>query len=68
MRECSGCEPLILRVDARTTYHIGVSSPAISLQQLLDEADARRAETAGVYVFYLPDAKTVTRLVLSTRS
>jgi hypothetical protein len=68
VRECSSCDVLILRVDAGTTYHIGVSSPAISLQQLLDEAAARRKKLAGIYVFYRPEAKTVTRVILSTRS
>ena len=68
VRECASCDPLILRVDASTTYHIGVSSPAISLRQLLDEAAARRTKPAGIYVFYLPEAKTVTRVILSTRS
>ena len=54
IKPCAACDTVKLRVDARTSYHIGVRTPAVTLQELIDAADAVRGQpNTAVGVFYL---------------
>ncbi len=61
-RKCGGCEPTIWRVDAATTYHVGVGTAPVPLADLRQAVGSNRYEL--IYVFYAPDTGVVTRIVL----
>jgi hypothetical protein len=66
IRACTGCDPVILRVDNRTRYVIGrASSPPVSLAALRQAAAADGAADRLLTVFYDLETNIVTRIVLS---
>jgi len=66
---CAGCDTVKLRVDVRTSYHLGFDSAAVTLGELTDAADAVRDQSeTPVFVFYKPDSLVVTRIILGAAS
>lgn len=65
VRECTGCEPQVWRVNAATSYHIGMRTQPVALAEL--RAAAASGQHEMVYVFYKPDTDEVTRVVLSAK-
>lgn len=63
IRECQGCEPTVLSVDGRTTYHVDPATRSVPLSQF--QAAAGRARDGLIVVFYAPDTGRVTRIVLT---
>ena len=64
IRECSGCTPVVLRVDAATRYFVGASNPPVTLAALRTAA-ADGAASRLLTVFYSLETGIVTRIVLS---
>jgi len=65
VRECTGCEPLVWRVNAASSYYIGSRSHPVALGEL--RAAAASGQHEMLYVFYKPDTNVVTRIVLSAK-
>ncbi|MFW2404751.1 MAG: hypothetical protein ACN4GT_08285 [Gammaproteobacteria bacterium] len=65
VRACTGCEPQVWRVNADTSYHIGMRTQPVALAELRAAAASGRHEM--VYVFYKPGTDEVTRVVLSAK-
>jgi hypothetical protein len=66
IRECDGCRPVALRVDARTRYIVGrASSQPVTLAALRSAAASREAAGRLLTVFYDIETNVVTRIVLS---
>ncbi|MBT8442260.1 MAG: hypothetical protein KJO76_07735 [Gammaproteobacteria bacterium] len=65
VRQCTGCEPQVWRVHAATSYHIGMRTRPVALDEL--RAAAASGQHEMVYVFYKPDTDEVTRVVLSAK-
>lgn len=63
IRECQGCDPVVLPVDGKTTYHVGTADRAVPLNAF--QAAAGRAADGLVVVFYAPETGHVTRIVLT---
>lgn len=63
VRECAGCKLQIWRVDADTTYHVGINSVPITLGEMRSAADSGKYEL--LYVFIDPDTDVVTKIALS---
>jgi len=61
-RECSGCEPVIWQINAATTFHVGVNTKPVPLADLRQAVGSKKYDL--IYVFYVPDSDTVTRIVL----
>ena len=69
IKPCAGCDTVKLRADARTSYHVGIGSPGVTLQTLIDAADAvSNRENTPVYVMYQPESLVVTRIILGSAS
>ena len=66
VRQCSGCEAMMLPVSERTVYRLSNSPQAVSLQDFRQAAEA--ADSGAVYVFYATDTGVVNRIVLSVTS
>lgn len=65
IRECSSCDPVVLRVNNQTAYFLGrVSSPPVSLAALRKAAAADPAGSRMLTVFYSLESNVVTRIVL----
>ncbi len=66
---CAGCDTVHLPVDARTSYHLGIGAPGVTLQELTDAvyAVSDRSKTP-IYVMYQPESLVVTRIILDTAS
>ncbi len=64
IRECSGCKPVVLRVNRDTTYQIAGSGAPVSLDALRAAAAADAADSRLLIVFYNLDSGVVTRIVL----
>jgi len=60
IRRCSDCDPVLLPVNAQTTYKIG--SEKVDLATLRDLASG--GSSALVIILYSPDTGVVTRIVL----
>lgn len=65
-KQCDHCGNTTLSVDEHTTYHNGVRTTAISLTELRSAAAIQNSKL--IYVYYDPETKVVTRIVLSTLS
>jgi hypothetical protein len=65
-KPCAHCGNTTLTVDASTTYHNGIRTPAISLPELISAAATQN--TRLIYVYYDPVTEVATRVVLSTLS
>ena len=66
VRLCSDCNKVVLEIDRRTTYYIGVGSKAITPEEFHAALDAIQDPRNGlVYVMYRPDSRVVTRIMLS---
>ncbi len=69
LKQCADCYTVQLSVDARTSYHVGMRSAAVTLQTLTAAADAvSDREHTPVYVMYRPESLVVTRIILGTAS
>lgn len=65
VRPCSGCEAVALTVSDQTGYYLGFDSPRLSRQELISKATTGgNSENSFVYLFYRPENKQVTRVVL----
>ncbi len=69
VKACAGCDTVQLRVNARTSYHVGIGSTAITLQELIDAVYAvhDRSKTP-VYVMYKAEDLVITRIILGAAS
>jgi len=65
VRQCNGCKPSVWRVNAATSYYVGMDTQPVALADLLAAATSGQQEM--VYVFFKPDTNEVTRIVLSLR-
>ena len=63
VRDCTGCEPSVWRVNASTQYFVGVNSRPIKLVDLL--AAAAGEQQGMLTIFFKPGTDEVTRIVLS---
>ncbi len=69
IKPCAACDTVKLRVNDQTSYHIGVRTPGVTLQDLINAADAVRGQpNTAVGVFYQPESLVVTRIILVTAS
>ncbi len=69
LKQCADCYTVQLKVDAQTSYHIGMRSAAVTLQTLTAAADAvSDREHTPVYVMYRPESLVVTRIILGSAS
>ena len=67
LKACEDCFTVQLSVDDGTSYHVGMRSPAVTLQTLTAAADAvSDRESTPVYVMYRPESLVVTRIILGT--
>lgn len=65
VRPCSGCEAVALTVSDQTGYYVGFNSPRLSRQALIQKATSGgNFENSMVYLFYRPEDRQVTRVVL----
>jgi hypothetical protein len=63
--KCATCEVIVLRVDGATSYHVGNAASAVSLSDLLAAVDLlEHTQVEPILVFYQPENKVVTRIVL----
>jgi len=69
VRECPTCDATVLRIDKRTRYYLGRARTPVPLDDLLTAAHAlgTRKDNA-VYVFFQPEEKIVTRIILDDGS
>lgn len=65
IRACTGCKPVVLRVDDQTRYLVGAMNPPVSLAELRAAAAADGADKRLVTIFYNLESGIVTRIVLS---
>ena len=66
IRKCAECDAIVLRVNSNTRYYSRPSPVALSLADWL-AADAESSKRDGfVYVFYRPEDRFVTRIVLDS--
>ena len=69
LKACADCYTVQLSVNARTSYHVGMRSTAITLQTLIAAADAvSNREDTPIYVMYQPESLVVTRIILGSAS
>ncbi len=69
VKPCAGCDTVKLQVNAQTSYHIGFNSVGVTLQDLINAADAVHGQpNTGVGVLYKPESLVVTRIILVTAS
>ncbi len=62
---CPGCEAVALTVSDQTGYFLGFTSPRLSRQELIRKATSGGTfENGMVYLFYRPEDRQVTRVVL----
>ena len=64
IRDCNGCSPLLLPVDARTRYQVGASGEPMPLKEFRKFLAARNRDEL-VTVLYDTESNTVTRIILS---
>lgn len=65
VRPCSDCDAVTLTVNDQTGYYLGFSNPGLSRQELIQKANNRaHSKTTLVYLFYRPENRQVTRVVL----
>jgi len=65
VRPCPGCEAVALTVNEQTGYYLGFSNPGLTRLELISKANSSgRSENTMVYLFYRPENKHVTRVVL----
>jgi hypothetical protein len=62
--ECSGCKPVVLRVNAETQYLIGAQAPPVTQEDMRKALRAQGADKRLLTVFYRLDNNVVTRVVL----
>lgn len=67
IRHCSGCKPVVPRVDAATRYFIGTLDTPVSLKALRKAAQAPTATHRPMMIFYSLDGGQVTRILLGDR-
>ncbi len=60
LKPCDDCDSVVLNVNARSQAFVG--SDEVSFRELQEAAT--EASESPMYVFYTPDDKTVTRVVL----
>jgi hypothetical protein len=63
IRECTSCDATVLNVNGQTTYSVMPDAGPVSLDALRTAAEGTR--DALICVFYRPESRTVTRIVLS---
>jgi hypothetical protein len=69
LKQCEDCFTVQLQADDGTSYHIGLRSPAVTLQTLIAAADAvSDREHTPIYVMYRPESLVVTRIILGSAS
>ena len=69
LKACEDCFTVQLSVNARTSYHVGMKTPGVTLLELTDAAaKVSDRENALVYVMYRPESLVVTRIILSAAS
>ena len=62
---CRGCEAVVLTVSDQTVYFLGFSGPGLSRQDLILKATSgSNFRNSMVYLFYRPEDRQVTRIVL----
>jgi uncharacterized protein YaiE (UPF0345 family) len=62
---CPGCEAVALTVNHQTGYYLGFTNPGLSRQELIRKATSSgNSENILVYLFYRPENRQVTRVVL----
>ena len=65
VRPCRDCETVSLTVNDQTGYYLGFNKPGLSRQELISKAtNSGSSKNALVYLFYRPENKHVTRIVL----
>ena len=65
VRLCPGCEAVALTVSDQTGYYLGFESPPLSRQELISKATSGgNFENSMVYLFFTPQDRQVTRVVL----
>ncbi len=65
LRPCRACDPVTLGVNAQTTYRVSGSSLNISREELLRlKSMLINLDEVLVYIFYRPDERVATRIVL----
>jgi hypothetical protein len=69
IRKCGTCEPVRLRTNANTTYHVGHGTPPVPLAEMNRTiASITDRDSAAIVVFYEPESLVVTRVMLSFAS
>jgi hypothetical protein len=69
LKQCADCYTVQLSVNARTSYHVGMRSAAVTLLELTaTAAGVRDRENTPIYVMYEPESLVVTRIILDTAS
>ncbi len=65
IRECTGCKPVVMRVDQATRYLLAPSRVPVTLEALQAAIDAADDDDRLLTVFYNLQTGFVTRVVLS---
>ncbi len=65
IRKCSGCKPVVLRVDANTRYLLAPSREPVGIEALRAAIEAADDDDRLLTVFYDLQTGFVTRVVLS---
>lgn len=65
VRDCTGCDPQVWRVNAATQYFVGMKTPPVTLADLCSAFSSGQQEM--LYVYYKPGTDEVTRIVLSLK-
>jgi len=64
IRACRDCEAAILRVNGNTRYYLHSSTTELTLADWVAEDANTSNKDKLVYVFYTPDDRIVTRMIL----
>ncbi len=67
VKPCDDCSTTVLHTTANTRYATGFDAPSISLRELLKEK-SRTSDTANdlIIIFFRPDDRQITRIILQT--